>query len=215
MEYGNGIMGDMCVHMFDAVRWTLNLGWPKKISSTGGIYVSTETKSNIADTQTAIFEYNNLNCVWQHRTWGDPTDPEYPWAYKIFGEKGTLSCSPMKYDFIPHGDGKKIHVEVDYERVKFPEDLIEQDIELHAAPATRLHMINLIKSIEEGTRPVADIEEGHISTASCILANISMKTGRALVYDPLTRQVVGDAEATQLLQRSYRQPWKHPDPTGV
>jgi hypothetical protein len=201
--------------MFDAVRWTLNLGWPKKISSTGGIYLSTETKSNIADTQTAIFEYNNLTCVWQHRTWGNPADSEYPWSYKIFGEKGTLSCSPMKYDFIPHGEGKKKHVDVAYEREKFPEDLSEQDIELHAAPATRLHMINLLKSIEEGTRPVADIEEGHISTASCILANISMKTGRALVYDPATRQVVGDAEATQLLQRSYRQPWQHPDPSGV
>src|SRR6195256_5970722 len=35
MEYGNGIMGDMCIHMFDAVRWMLNLGWPTRISSTG------------------------------------------------------------------------------------------------------------------------------------------------------------------------------------
>ena len=39
MEYGNGIMGDMCMHMFDTVRWMLRLGWPKRISSTGGIYV--------------------------------------------------------------------------------------------------------------------------------------------------------------------------------
>ncbi len=27
-EYGNGIMGDMCVHMLDTVRWMLDLGWP-------------------------------------------------------------------------------------------------------------------------------------------------------------------------------------------
>src|SRR5882724_7315308 len=38
LEYGNGIMGDMCIHMFDTVRWMLNLGWPTRISSTGGIY---------------------------------------------------------------------------------------------------------------------------------------------------------------------------------
>ena len=37
MEYGNGIMGDMCIHMLDTVRWMLDLGWPKRISSTGGI----------------------------------------------------------------------------------------------------------------------------------------------------------------------------------
>ncbi|MBD0368871.1 MAG: Gfo/Idh/MocA family oxidoreductase, partial [Flavisolibacter sp.] len=62
MEYGNGIVGDMCIHMFDAVRWMLNLGWPKRVSSTGGIYVSKGTKSNISDTQTAVFEYDDLNC---------------------------------------------------------------------------------------------------------------------------------------------------------
>ena len=37
MEYGNGIVGDMCVHMLDMARWMLDLGWPKRISSTGGI----------------------------------------------------------------------------------------------------------------------------------------------------------------------------------
>src|SRR6218665_3061237 len=53
MEYGNGITGDMCVHMFDTVRWMLKLDWPTRISSTGGIYVDKEGKSNISDTQTA------------------------------------------------------------------------------------------------------------------------------------------------------------------
>jgi len=215
MEYGNGIMGDMCVHMLDAVRWQLNLGWPKKISSTGGIYLQKEGKSNISDTQTAIFEFDDLTAVWQHRTWGAPTDPEYPWSYKIFGENGTLACSPYQYDFTPLGDGKKIHQDAVYEREKYPEDVTEKDIEIHAAPATRLHMINFLTSIEENRKPIADIEEGHISTASCILANLSMKTGRSLAYDPLTRQVIGDAEATQLLQRSYRQPWVHPHPDKV
>ena len=53
MEYGNGIMGDMCIHMLDMVRWMLGLGWPKRISSTGGILVDKASKANIPDTQTA------------------------------------------------------------------------------------------------------------------------------------------------------------------
>jgi hypothetical protein len=57
---------------------------------------------------------------------------------------------------------------------------------------------------------VADIEAGHISTASCILANLSMKAGRPLAYDPAKRIVTGDAEATKLLKRVSRQPWQHP-----
>jgi predicted dehydrogenase len=215
MEYGNGIIGDMGVHMLDAVRWMLDLKWPSKIYSTGGIFQPEEGLSNISDTQTALFEFDNLTCVWQHRTWGGPADPEYPWGYKLYGEKGTLSCSVMKYDFMPVGNGNKIHRDVTFERGRYPEDLQEKDIELHTAPATRRHMLNFLQAIETATRPVADIEEGHISTACCILANLSMKTGQPIRYDPQNREVIGDRKATQLLLRPYRSPWTHPDPNQV
>ena len=214
-EYGNGIVGDMCIHMFDTVRWMLKLGWPKRISSTGGIYVQKEGKSNISDTQSAIFEYDELNCVWQHRSWGTPANPDYPWSFTLYGEKGTLVASTMAYDFIPQGKGDKIHKDVVYEKEKYPEDLTEERIELNAAPATRLHMIDFINAIENNTKPVADIADGHISTASCILANVSMKIGRPVVYDPQKRKVVGDAEATKMLKRPYRKGWEHPDPDKV
>jgi predicted dehydrogenase len=215
MEYGNGIMGDMCVHMLDTVRWLLQLGWPKRISSTGGIYLQKEGKSNIADTQTAIFEYDELNCVWQHRSWGTAPNPAYPWSFTLYGEKGTLWGSTMSYDFIPEGKGEKIHGDVLYEKEKYPEDLTEKQIELNAAPATRLHMLNFLSAIETNTRPVADIQEAHISTASCIMANLSMQTGRPLIYDPTKREIVGDREATALLQRPYRQGYIHPHPDRV
>lgn len=215
MEYGNGITGDMCVHMFDTVRWMLKLGWPNRISSTGGIYVDKKAKSNISDTQSAIFEYDELNCIWQHRTWGTPNNPDYPWSFTLYGEKGTLWASTMSYDFIPQGKGEKIHKDVVYEREKYPEDLKEERIELNAAPATRLHMLDFLKAIETKGRPIADIEEGHISTASCILANLSMKLERPLIYDPIKKIIVDDPEATKLLTRSYREGYKHPDYKSV
>jgi predicted dehydrogenase len=207
-EYGNGIMGDMCIHMFDTARWMLDLGWPNRVSSEGGIYVQKEGKSNIADTQTAVFEYNGLNCVWQHRTWGTPPDPEYPWGLTIYGEKGTLRMSTMKYDFTPtDSKAPKLHMDVVYEKEKYPEDLKEDRIELNAAPATRGHMLDFLAAIDKGSKPIADISEGHISTASCILANLSMKLGRPLSYDPGTKTVLNDPEATALLARNYRGPW--------
>lgn len=212
MEYGNGIMGDMCVHMLDTVRWMLDLGWPNKISSTGGIYVQKDGKSNIADTQSAVFEYDGLNCVWQHRSWGSPADPEYPWSFKLYGDKGTLAGSTMQADFVPYGDGEPIHFDVLYEKEKFPEDVTEKDIELNAAPATRWHMNDWLSAIDKGTLPVADVLDGHISTASCILANMAMDLKRPLVYDPEKRIVVNDPEATALLQRPYRGDWEHPHP---
>jgi predicted dehydrogenase len=216
MEYGNGITGDMCVHMFDTVRWMLGLGWPTKISSTGGIFVQKDGKSNISDTQTAVFEYPELKCVWQHRSWGAPNNQQYPWSFTLYGEKGTLWGSTMQADFIPMDkDAKPIHMDVLYEKEKYPEDLTEERIELNAAPATRLHMLDFLAAIENKKRPVADIEEGHISTASCILANLSMQTGRPIVYDPKTRTIVGDREANALLARPYRKGYIHPNPKSV
>src|SRR4030095_12379745 len=53
MEYGNGIVGDMCIHMLATARSTLDLGWPKSVSSSGGILVDKASKANISDTQTA------------------------------------------------------------------------------------------------------------------------------------------------------------------
>src|SRR3974390_3100520 len=116
MEYGNGIVGDMCVHMLDTARWMLGLGWPKRVSSEGGIFVDKQGKSNISDTQTATFEYDDLTVVWQHRTWGTPADPNYPWALTLYGDKGTLKASVMSYDFIPAGKGDRIHKDCVYER---------------------------------------------------------------------------------------------------
>ncbi len=69
--------------------------------------------------------------------------------------------------------------------------------------------------MKSGEKPVADILEGHISTASCILANISMELGRALVYHPKKMEVVNDPEATANLRRPYRSPWVHPEPNQV
>ena len=60
MEYSNGIVGDMCIHMLDMVRWMLDLGWPRSVSSTGGILVDKASKANISDTQTATFDFGDL-----------------------------------------------------------------------------------------------------------------------------------------------------------
>ncbi len=211
MEYGNGIVGDMCIHMFDMTRWMLNLGWPTRISSTGGILVDKQSKANISDTQTATFDYPDLRIVWQHRTWGESADPNYPWGATFYGDKGTLKVSVYGYDFIPLGGGQAVHKDVTYELEQYPEDKTEKDLEKHVAPAIRHHMQNLLAAIDTRSKPVADIEQGYISTASCILANDSMKLGREVAWDAGEQKVVDDREANGALRRPYRQPWIHPE----
>jgi predicted dehydrogenase len=215
MEYSNGIVGDMCIHMLDMVRWMLDLGWPKRVSSTGGILMDKASKANISDTQTATFDFGDLQVVWTHRMWGEAPDPKYPWSATFYGDKGTLKASVFSYDFTPLGGGKALHGEPLFEYDKHPEDQTEKDLEKHCASAIRWHMQDFLKAIAARGKPVADIEQGCISSISSILANHSMKLGRSLAWDPASGQVIGDDEANRLLRRPYRTPWVHPDPAAV
>ena len=67
----------------------------------------------------------------------------------------------------------------------------------------------MLAAVEAGAdvycqKPVSvDIEEGHISTASSILANLAQKTGRTLHWDAAHGKIVGDADANSLLRRPY------------
>jgi predicted dehydrogenase len=212
MEYGNGIMGDMCIHMLDMVRWLLELGWPRRISSEGGILVEKKSKANIADTQSATFDFDDLQVVWQHRTWGQANDPEYPWGATLYGDKGTLKMDVNRYAFTPLGRTAPTQKgQALFEYDKYPEDRTEKDLERHVSSAVRWHMQDLLRAIASRGKPVADIEQGYISTATCILANLAMQLGRTLTWDKEKQMVVGDEEANKLLRRPYRQPWVHPE----
>ncbi|WP_165250035.1 Gfo/Idh/MocA family protein [Paludisphaera soli] len=213
MEFSNGIIGDMCIHMLDTVRWMLDLGAPKSVASAGGIVMGKGGSSNTTDTQVATFEFDGLDVVWQHRTWGSSPDPKYPWGGTLYGDKGTLKFSINGYDFIPN-EGPPVHRDVTMELDQYPVDKTEKDLERQVAPAVRYHMLDFLSAIANRSRPVADIEQGYLSTTACILANMSQKLGRSLAWDAENHQIVGDDEANALLKRPYRGPWTHPAETS-
>ena len=93
-----------------------------------------------------------------------------------------------------------------YELEQYPEDKVEPQLEKHVAPAIRKHMRDFLANIASRAKPVSDIEQGYISTSSCILANLAMKTGRTLAWDAEKQRIANDEDANRLLQRPYRQP---------
>ncbi len=215
-EFSNGQAGDLCVHFFDLVRYFLDLGWPESIAASGGILMQDpDSPINTPDTQTALFDYGELQVVWNQRNWGENPDPKYPWGATLYGENGTLKLSVREYDFIPKGKGTREHGDYLDEKDKYPEDLEHKRTETFAAPATRRHMQDFLRARESGQKPVADIEQGHISTACCILANLSMELGRSLKWDSQTGRVVDDDEANGRLARKFRGDWVHPTPNNV
>ena len=70
------------------------------------------------------------------------------------------------------------------------------------------HIQNFLDSIRSGNPLNSEIEEGQRSTLMCHLGNISYKLGRMIKFDPETRTIVGDKDATALWGREYRKGWE-------
>lgn len=215
-EYGNGAIGDLCVHFFDLARYFLDLGWPEQIACTGGEFVDTENVSNIPDTQDAIFKYPGMDVVWTNRAWGNPVEKAYPWAMSIFGSEGTLKMNLKQYEFIPsRWSGKEPEIGKFLAEEASELEKKEERYDLPTLGATRRHLKNFFDAVKTREKPVADILQGHISSSACVLANNAMELGRSLTLDTKTGRPVGDDDATKLLARDYRQPWIHPTAENV
>lgn len=215
-NFSNGQVGDLCVHLFDVIRYFLGLGWPKTISATGGVLMRDKNSpADVPDTQTAMFDFGDLQVVWTQRNWGENPAPQHPWAATIYGDRGTLKFSVQAYEYAPLGGGETVRGEYLDERDKYPEDVAHKATELFAAPATRRHMQDFLQAREEGRKPASDIEQGYISSACCILANLSMDLGRSIAWDESTGRIKNDDEANARLARDYRAPWNHPTPASV
>jgi GFO/IDH/MocA oxidoreductase family protein len=69
------------------------------------------------------------------------------------------------------------------------------------------HARNFIGCVKSRATPIADVESGHRVATTCHLANISLRLGRKIHWDSEKEEIIGDAEASAMLQRPYRKPW--------
>jgi hypothetical protein len=71
------------------------------------------------------------------------------------------------------------------------------------------HKQKFLDSIKTRKRTDSDIESGHLSSITGHLANIAYRTGRAIRWDSKTETILDDPEASKLLFREPRAPWKY------
>jgi predicted dehydrogenase len=73
------------------------------------------------------------------------------------------------------------------------------------------HFRNFIDCVISRGPTAAPVEVAHRSITICHLGNIAIRLGRkSLRWDPRTERIIGDEEATRMLSRPYRDPWKLP-----
>ncbi|NLX97864.1 MAG: Gfo/Idh/MocA family oxidoreductase [Rhodopirellula sp.] len=85
------------------------------------------------------------------------------------------------------------------------------DKPLHASPEYSNpytgHTADLFRSMRTRQDPVSPVEEGHAASTLGNVADIALRLGRKLKWDPAHDQFVGDDEANTMLSRAARSPW--------
>ncbi len=212
LELASGCFANQAVHELDILRWGLGLDdHPTEVNCMGGNFVHEDDRTS--PTHVAMmyrFGDPNPMVTYEHRSWYTNAEAgfrdtypfvqaNYPVGTVFFGSKGYMIIPDYSsyYSFF----GPK------------SEPGPSKAAEGHPMSNTE-HFQNWIAAIRSRKHSDlnADIEEGHKSTALCLLARTAFQVGRNLKFDPKTEAVIGDDEADGLLNRpEYRKPYVVPN----
>lgn len=69
------------------------------------------------------------------------------------------------------------------------------------------HYVNFLECVRDGREPVSTLDSGHRATVLGNVADIAVRLGRTLRWDPKAERFTGDDEANGKLSRPMRAPW--------
>jgi hypothetical protein len=69
------------------------------------------------------------------------------------------------------------------------------------------HLWNFFQAVKTRKQPGGHAEAAHRAAAVLHLANIAIRVGRKVRFDPLKEEIVGDDEANRLVNPPMRAPW--------
>lgn len=212
-----GIPGD-AVHQMDLARYLIGKTYPDTVCQAGGVYHYKDGREQ-PDTQFATFEFGNLTMLYEGSLWS-------PYYHKIatvirdgdlfpewqFCATRIEICGTNAFMYFGrHGGGWQVFVaEKGQGRGGVPgNEIIAQE---YGRQGTDDNFEDFFSCMRSRKRSKSDVEEAHLSTLLCHLANISFRVGnRKLKFDGKTESFVNDPEANKYLKVKYREPWIIPD----
>ncbi|MDA1160727.1 MAG: gfo/Idh/MocA family oxidoreductase, partial [Planctomycetota bacterium] len=66
------------------------------------------------------------------------------------------------------------------------------------------HTANFIEGMKSRKQPISDVWSHNRMLEICHLSNIAIRLGRALNWDPVKREIIGDDQANSFLSRENR-----------
>jgi len=219
-DYSGGQMTNLGAHIIDQVLWIMNVKGPSMVTSTGGRY-ALEDDGETPDVQDAqwVFPTFTMNCAIReaNASRGDP-------GQVYLGTKGTMTmaggyqvATEQKIDpvndipkFLGHPIGGPVYTDTKPTPwIEASSGGVASDSRYGTGGEDTMAMNerDWLDSMRSRKRPLCEVEDGHRVAIACNLANMSLKLGRSIRWDPEKEQVLGDREAAALCVRPYRAPW--------
>ncbi len=191
-DYSGGQMTNWGAHNLDIARWALKAKGPTAVSGFGGRY-AIKDGGETPDVQEVLYNFPGCVVTWSGREVNRTRD-----EYLVFhGTKGTLNIMRDGFTIAPETWRKKEQPAME-----------PMEMKGDGNEAQALHIRNFLDCVKSRQRPIADVEEGHLTAVMCHLGNIATRLSRSLNWDAAKEEFVGDREANQMLSRPYRKPWK-------
>jgi predicted dehydrogenase len=218
-DYAGGEMTDWGIHYIDPVHQYLAEPLVQSVVALGGRYWFKDNLET-ADTMSASFEYPKFMMSYELRQSSPVPLMGQGGATAILGTEGSVVVTrggawlnPVIRGGFPGGppppapkfEAQEFHPPRPAAPPKPAGAAAQSGPRLPSAPSD--HFKNFFECIRTRQRPVADIEFLVRSTASCILANVSMRAKVRCDLDPAT-YAVKQPEARPFTRSRYRAPWK-------
>ncbi len=193
-EYSGGKLTDWGAHHVDIACWALGATetGPSKITPLD-YTLPVEYKDGhplVDDRYNAATQFNIRVAM--------PNDVEM--LITSEGDNGILFEGTEGRFFVNRGKLTGRPVE-DLEKNPLPEGAIEA---IYGGPVSANHTANFTESMKSREQPISDVWSHNRMLEICHLANIAMRLGRELQWDPEQRQILGDEQANAFLSREYR-----------
>jgi predicted dehydrogenase len=198
-HWGTGETLNNGTHEVDLCRWAMGVGYPRRISATGGRY-HFHDDWEFYDTLETSYEYDDAMITWEGMSCqGRQTEGRGRGA-AIHGTKGSVVMDRSGYQVFSL-DNKKLD-EYSSGAASPTSDLRSTDT------MTDLHFQNLVNAIRDREALRSPIHEGNVAVTMLQLSNIAWKVNRSLRIDPSNGRVLDDPEASALCRREYEKGWE-------
>ncbi len=202
-DYGGGYVTEWGVHLHDITHWAMKEDQPLSVCATGGRF-TTKDNTDMPDTIDVLFEYKGFTAQYFHRRGnGRHLWNEQRYGQVFYGDQGTLFINRSGWEVVP--EPVDWYAPPDRRKPRFAA------VKHGPSPENGPHQRMFLESVRaHRPPPTADVEMGQRSTIPGLLANISYRVGRKLVWDAGQETIKDDPQAAKMLTREYRKPWTLP-----